>query len=70
MYVPKQGLFRMEDPTLVKGQHYLKSAACIAQDLKALLDNAPILPFLGSQIIIPVVGVDCLLLALRTPVQV
>ena len=61
----------MEDPTLVKEQHYLKSAACLAQDLKPLLDNAPpILPFLGSQIIIPVVGVDCTLLALQTAVLV
>ena len=60
----------MEDPTLVKEQHYLKSAACIAQDLKPLLDNAPILPFLGSQIIIPVLGVDCTLLALQTAVLV
>ncbi|KAL5510624.1 hypothetical protein EMCRGX_G006193 [Ephydatia muelleri] len=34
------GLFHMEDPTLVKEQHYLNSAACIAQDLKPLLDNA------------------------------
>ena len=60
----------MEDPTLVKEQHYLKSAACLAQDLKPLLDNAPFLPFLGSQIIIPVVGVDCTLLALQTAVLV
>ena len=60
----------MEDPTLVKEQLYLKSAACLAQDLKPLLDNAPILPFLGSQIITPVVGVDCTLLALQTAVLV
>ena len=60
----------MEDPTLVKEQHYLNSAACIAQDLKPLLDNVPIQPFLGSQIIIPVPGVDCTLLALQTAVLV
>ena len=61
----------MEDPTLVKEQHYLKSATCrLAQDLKPLLDNAPTLPFLGSQIIIPIVHVDCTLLALQTAVLV
>ena len=60
----------MEDPTLVKEPHYMKSAACLAQDLKFLLDNATILPYLGAQIIIPIIGVDCLLLALRTIVQV
>ena len=60
----------MEDHTLVKEQHYMTSAACLAQDLKYLLDNAPILPYLGSQIIIPVIGVDRFLLALQTIVQV
>ena len=60
----------MEDPTLVKEQHYLKPATCLAMDLKPLLDNAPFLPFLGSLIIIPVVGVDCTLLALPTAVLV
>ena len=51
----------MEDHTLVTKQHYMKSAACLAMDLKFLLENAPILPFRGSQILIPVIGVDCLL---------